>query len=66
MAVTLELDRTLLFGVKGMYGWACYVCVFVVLGFLFFDSPIRRHHARMIPWASVGGILKRYYQLKDE
>lgn len=56
-------DEMLLVGVKTLYGWACYVAVALVLGFLIFDSPIRRHRSYMLPWRTVGMIIKRYYKI---
>ena len=53
----------LLVGVKSVYGWACYGCVFLILGFLLFDSPIRRHRSYMLPWRVVGKMVKKYYNL---
>ena len=35
----------LLLGIKTIYGWACYGCLFLIIGFLLFDSPIRRHYS---------------------
>ena len=55
-------DEMLLLGVKSPYGWACYGCVFIILGFLLFDSPIRRHRSYMLPWRIVGEHLKKYYK----
>ena len=56
-------DEMLLVGVKAVYGWACYGCVFLILGFLLFDSPIRRHRSYMLPWRVVGKMVKKYYNL---
>ena len=57
------LDNMLLVGVKAVYGWACFVCIALVLGFMLFDSPIRRHRSYMLPWRFVGRMLKHYYGL---
>lgn len=59
------VDEMLLIGVKSVYGWACYACIALILGFLLFDSPIRRHRSYMLPWRMVGKMLKRYYNLGD-
>lgn len=56
-------DEMLLLGVKSPYGWACYGCVFIILGFLLFDSPIRRHRSYMLPWRIVGETVRKYYDL---
>lgn len=56
-------DEMLLVGVKAVYGWTCYGCVFLILGFLLFDSPIRRHRSYMLPWRVVGKMVKKYYNL---
>jgi len=29
-------------GVKTLYGWVAFICVALLIGFLMFDSPIRR------------------------
>ena len=55
------LDNMLLVGVKAVYGWACFGCIALVLGFMLFDSPIRRHRSYMLPWRFVGKMLKHYY-----
>ncbi|MGM9713495.1 MAG: hypothetical protein ACI3Y5_05180 [Prevotella sp.] len=60
------VSEMLLVGVKSIYGWACYGCVFLILGFMLFDSPIRRHHSFMLPWRIVGERLKKYYELKTK
>ena len=62
-AATL-LPNMLLLGMKAVYGWACYGCIALILGFLLFDSPIRRHRSYMLPWHFVGKMLKRYYSLE--
>ena len=38
-------------------------CVFIILGFLLFDSPIRRHRSYMLPWRIVGETVRKYYDL---
>ena len=53
----------LLLGIKTIYGWACYGCLFLIIGFLLFDSPIRRHYSYMLPWITVGERLKK--ELED-
>ena len=53
-------DEMLLVGVKSMYGWACYACVALVMGFFLFDSPIRRHRSYMLPWRVVGEAIRKY------
>ena len=58
------LPNMLLLGIKAVYGWACYGCIALILGFLLFDSPIRRHRSYMLPWHFVGKMLKRYYSLE--
>ncbi|MCI6202197.1 MAG: hypothetical protein MR645_08740 [Paraprevotella sp.] len=57
------VDEMLLCGVKSLYGWACYGCLTLVIGFLLFDSPIRRHRSYMLPWRLVGMALGKYYKL---
>ena len=57
------VDGMLLCGVKSLYGWACYGCLTLVIGFLLFDSPIRRHRSYMLPWRLVGMALGKYYKL---
>ena len=57
------LDNMLLVGVKAVYGWACFGCIALVLGFMLLDSPIRRHRSYMLPWRFVGKMLKHYYGL---
>ena len=57
------LPNMLLLGIKAVYGWACYGCIALILGFLLFDSPIRRHRSYMLPWRFVGKMLKHYYGL---
>ncbi len=59
-------DEMLLYGVKSIYGWACYACVALILGFFLFDSPIRRHRSYMLPWRIVGEAVKKYYNVKSE
>ena len=43
-------DEMLLCGVKTLYGWACYGCIALILGFFLFDSPIRRSRSYMLPF----------------
>ena len=43
-------DDMLLCGVKTLYGWACYGCIALILGFFLFDSPIRRRRSYMLPF----------------
>lgn len=57
------VDEMLLCGVKSLYGWACYGCFTLIIGFLLFDSPIRRHRSYMLPWRLVGMALGKYYKL---
>ncbi|MGN0213459.1 MAG: hypothetical protein ACI4AH_01465 [Muribaculaceae bacterium] len=58
-------SNMLLQGIKSVYGWACYACIALVIGFLLFDSPIRRHRSYMLPWRFVGRTIKRYYELNQ-
>ena len=59
-------DEMLLLGIKSIYGWACYACIALILGFLLFDSPIRRHRSYMLPWRIVGEAVKKYYDVKSD
>lgn len=62
----LQLEsQMLLYGVKSVYGWACYACAALVIGFFLFDSPIRRHRSYMIPWRMVGEAVRKYYDVKS-
>ena len=58
-------SQMLLYGVKSVYGWACYACAALVIGFFLFDSPIRRHRSYMIPWRLVGEAVRKYYDVKS-
>ena len=58
------VGEMLLCGVKSLYGWACYGCLTLIIGFLLFDSPIRRHRSYMLPWRLVGIALGKYYKIK--
>ena len=59
-------DEMLLSGIKSIYGWACYACIALILGFLLFDSPIRRHRSYMLPWRIVGEAVKKYSDVKSD
>ena len=61
----LLVDEMLLCGVKSLYGWACYGCLTLIIGFLLFDSPIRRHRSYMLPWRLVGIAIGKYYKLSN-
>ena len=57
------MQQISLYAIKNIYGWVCFVCLALLLGFLMFDSPIRRGRSYMIPWRVVGIRLKRYLNL---
>ena len=50
-------------GVFNMIHMVIGGCVFIILGFLLFDSPIRRHRSYMLPWRIVGETVRKYYDL---
>ena len=58
------VDQMLLYGVKAIYGWVCFACIALILGFFLFDSPIRRHRSYMLPWRLVGEAIRKYYDLR--
>ena len=58
------VDEMLLCGAKSLYGGACYGCLTLIIRFLLFDSPIRRHRSYMFPWRLVGIALGKYYKIK--
>lgn len=60
------VSQMLLYGVKAIYGWVCFACIALILGFFLFDSPIRRHRSYMLPWRLVGEAVKKYYELKEK
>ena len=51
--------------IESFYGWACYGCLTLIIGFLLFDSPIRRHRSYMVPWRLVGMAIGKYYKLSN-
>ena len=60
------VSQMLLYGVKSIYGWVCFGCCALIIGFFLFDSPIRRHRSYMLPWRIVGEHLKKYYKINEE
>lgn len=60
------VSQMLLYGVKAIYGWVCFACIALILGFFLFDSPICRHRSYMLPWRLVGEAVKKYYELKEK
>ncbi|MGN0222111.1 MAG: hypothetical protein ACI4BA_08340 [Prevotella sp.] len=54
------VSEMLLIGIKTIYGWACWGCVALIIGFFLLDSPIRRHRSYMLPWQYVGEMLKKH------
>lgn len=55
------VNSLLVMSCKTLYGWVAYGCVALLMAFLFFDSPLRRRHPRLMqPWEYVGRRLRKH------
>jgi len=47
--------------IKQVYGWVVYVCLALLLLFLFYDTPMRRTMKLMPAWKTVANEVKQSY-----
>lgn len=61
---TETVGTVMTMSVKSIYGWVAFVALALLLGFLMFDSPIRREHPRlMLPWEYIGRRLAKHLKV---